>query len=287
MMTPVSATEMRSLTPKATFGSNSVDPLQQRAVALERQAKAELEAHDYGAAERDYQKAIDTNPRNPFLYRGLATLYDAEGRSKDAYNAWRKVLIGAPGGVSSDQSDPYVLAHFGELSLQMGDKPSAERSFALAIQNLRSMFGSNFELPSDKQLAEQSPRVLAHYNAGIEMSLGGQKEKANKELALAVRLAPNFGVAKLALGQELCLEGRQADAEPMFEAVEKSPDPELAKFALTHARLMGLDHNMTTTMETLPNGKVVIHNMTVEEYNRTRAPGAPALPLPPGHTAGG
>jgi Tfp pilus assembly protein PilF len=235
--------------------------------ALQWDAANELRTHDYVSAERDYKQLIALDPSNPFRYRGLAMTYDAEGKSKEAYQAWTKTLNGSPSGRSSDQTDPYILANYGELCLKNGDEEGAAKAFAVASRSVKILTDPKFERSADSEASKQGPRTLAHYNAGLEMSFGGQKDKSREELQKVVELAPGWGVAKVALAYELWREGRRDEAEDLLEPLEVGSGP-MAKFAMNQARTLGLDRNLTMEIKGLSNGKTVDTIMTIDEWNR-------------------
>ncbi|CAN5390276.1 hypothetical protein BH09PAT4_BH09PAT4_09040 [soil metagenome] len=237
---------------------------------LSKRGTAALKAGNFSAAEEVFEELIHREPNNPFRYRWLAMAYEGQGRTRDAYAAWTKVLTGTLKGRSTDQSDPYILARYGELCLQVGDRASAEIAFGMASREVRKLFNSSIERVPKGRISQQMSRALAHYNAGVEMSLGGQHKKAEDELRQAVKFAPHWPLAKIGLATELCQEGRRDEAEQLFEGVRTSGAGEASKFAATKMRDFGLDRNMVTVIHNRGDGTTYDVRMTKEQFERTK-----------------
>src|ERR1700733_2702423 len=129
------ANETRAAAPKSSLGLSATQksgsgPLA-RVDDLSNKAHTEIAKGSYATAELDLKEVIRRDPRNPGRYLTLAKLYDLEGRSQDAYDAWTHVVTKAHGFVSTASSDPAVLTHYGELCEKLGHHAKAEEAFSL------------------------------------------------------------------------------------------------------------------------------------------------------------
>ncbi len=141
-------------------------------------AHADLKAKRLSQAEQDYKQIIRLDPHHQFWFSDLARVYELQGRTKDAFDAWSHALAQSPRSWSSLQNDPGVLAHYGELGLLSGRPVKADEAFQSAARSVRGggqLFTERVDIdPSDFEDAK-SIRALAHYSAGTKEFLSGQK----------------------------------------------------------------------------------------------------------------
>jgi tetratricopeptide (TPR) repeat protein len=243
--------------------------------AISHQAQAELRAKDYGSAERDFKRLIALNANNPFLYRNLGNLYELEGRDFEAFQAWNKVVVGTPKGKSSDQTNPVVLAHYGELCLRFGHPDDAQKAFDTAAKHEMRFFDPNMETLPESDFSGQTTRTLAHYYAGSEELAGGHHQSAERDFRMVVQLAPKWAWGPFALGLEHISEGRRSEALPNFTSAEALAAGKLKTYIVQQDRIEGV--TPMASVLTINNGKATQRLITVEQFDKEQIRAA-ALP---------
>jgi tetratricopeptide (TPR) repeat protein len=203
-----------------------------------------MEARDYALAERLYEEVIDLVPTNPFEHVHLARLYDRMGRGRDALKKYRTVVKGSPGAWSSLQSDPSLLARYGDLCSKFGPVAEAATAYMSAVESSDNRVGQNgIQIaPPDRTLL--GLRAAAHVAAGAKFRGQGDVGNALREYDLALAALPNWWVALTFRGEQRALRvGMEALARSDFaraESLATGADRELVrKSAKLHGVITG------------------------------------------------
>ncbi len=81
----------------------------------------------FDMAEKYCKLAIEINPKSPFAYSNLGTIYDAQGRLYDAVRAYKDSL-------EQDVHQPMLLLNLGTTYIRLGRTKDALRVFELAVR---------------------------------------------------------------------------------------------------------------------------------------------------------
>jgi tetratricopeptide (TPR) repeat protein len=169
--------------------------------ALEMDADANEQQGKWDAAEKDYRKILEQNPRYPGIHFRLARLLlskpnPAPDFAEQAKKELQEELAIDPANAGAE----YVL---GELARQAADLPEAVKHFSRASQ-----FDTNF---ADAYL-------------GLGMSLLAEKQypEAVAPLEMAVKLQPGNPAGHYSLATAYARTGRKQDAEREFALQQKT-----------------------------------------------------------------
>lgn len=117
-----------------------------------------------GEAKREFERAAATFPKHPFAHAGLARLKIVEGDLKGARLAFQSLLAQGP---TAD-----VAAIVGDLSVAMGDGPTAAQYHAMAEQIERSA------LTADDRQPDRLARFLAERERSLPEAVALAEEAA-------------------------------------------------------------------------------------------------------------
>jgi tetratricopeptide (TPR) repeat protein len=174
----------------ATTAPNSIPALEMDADASELQGK-------WDAAEKDYRKILEQNPRYPGIHFRLARLLLSKPNPTPDFAEQAKKELQAELEIDpANAGAEYVL---GELARQAQDLPTAVQHFSKATQlepNFADAYlGLGMSLLTEKQYAEavaplekavklQPGNPAGHYSLATAYSRTGRKEDAEREFAL-------------------------------------------------------------------------------------------------------
>jgi tetratricopeptide (TPR) repeat protein len=183
----------------ARTAPNSISALEMDADANETQGR-------WDAAEKDYRKILEENPRYPGIHFRLARLLLSKpdpppGFQDQAKKELQQELEIDPNNAGAE----YVL---GELARQGGDLPAAVQHFTKAIKLNESFsdayLGLGMTFVAEKNYAEavapleaavklQPGNPAAHYNLATAYARTGRKEDAEREFALQQKTTERTG----------------------------------------------------------------------------------------------
>lgn len=174
----------------ASTAPNSIPALEMDADASELQGK-------WDAAEKDYRKILELNPRYPGIHFRLARLLLSKPNPAPDFAEQAKKELQAELEIDpTNAGAEYVL---GELARQAQDLPAAVQHFTKATQlepNFADAYlGLGMSLLTDKQYAEavaplekavklQPGNPAAHYSLATAYARTGRKQDAEREFAL-------------------------------------------------------------------------------------------------------
>ena len=191
-------------------------------------AQSYLESGQYDKALSEFQRLLLRDPDAPAVHMLLGEAYDAENQSERAmaeyraatakgytpdahfglgYLLWKDGRYAAASEefqkeLSYDPKNSLALAYLGDIALKQGDPAKAEpllrRAIALKI-DLR----------------------VAHFDLGVIAFDAKRYEQAEKEFAVAVRLAPKDADAHYRLARLYQATGRPADAQRELAIVKE------------------------------------------------------------------
>jgi len=183
----------------AATAPNSIPALEMDADASELQGK-------WDAAEKDYRKILEQNPRYPGIHFRLARLLLSKPNPAPDFAEQAKKELQAELAIDpTNAGAEYVL---GELARQAQDLPDAEQHFSKATQlepNFADAYlGWGMTLLAEKKYAEavvpleksvklQPGNPAGHYSLATAYSRTGRKEDAEREFALQQQAADHAG----------------------------------------------------------------------------------------------
>ncbi|GEM_PF-2479507 len=184
------------------------------------------ERGDFALAEHEYQNAV-ARDGGPFLRIRLARLYDATGRDRDAYVQYRAILRASPeAGSSSSQDDPRVLAHYGELCLEFGDRNEARAAYVAAIT--QSTCGTSHLEPkiAPRNASFDAVRAAALLAWAMKSGSIGDTKTQTARLEAAERIDPANWMVRFYRARELSRaqhrEEAQAEADKALSLAPRS-----------------------------------------------------------------
>ena len=199
---------------------------------------------NYAAAAGEFEAALKLDLREPqhstALY-DLGIAYANLGRLDEAATAFRQALDGDSGFLAA-------MANLIAVDITRGDLREArrvsDRFVALAPDSARALYerGITALRQNDVATARASFSTLlrndpsyavAHYNLAATESAASHWADAERELRLALDLAPNYARARFALGTVLLHLGRKGEARAAFDRVsaDANGDTALANLA--------------------------------------------------------
>lgn len=206
-----------------------------------------LQQGNYTAALREFLKAEELNPEDPFLHYGLGLTYRAKGKPDLAIEHFRKALR-----INPDYSA--ARNGLGTAYLAKRDWDAAIKAFEEVAENI---LYATPELPlSNLGLAYYQKGDYAsaqkYYMRALELKPGfinalvglgrtymalGKPSEAVKSLETGARYYPRSGAVFFDLGKAYTMSGEYPKALRAFEKVsELAPDSPLAEEALKEAQ---------------------------------------------------
>jgi tetratricopeptide (TPR) repeat protein len=165
------------------------------------QGLLDLQGRNYLEAARSFQRAIDQDPASGSAYLGIAMVYNAQGRFKDAL-------------VPLDRAEPYLpeawLLHF---------------EYALAHLGIGESMAGLKDLAQAQRLTGSDPQKLSGvaYLHGVAQSQLNDYEGAKRFLAEAVKREPGGTFATLAKRRLQSLASRIGEANDKTAGLKQSP----------------------------------------------------------------
>ncbi|MDH3599816.1 MAG: tetratricopeptide repeat protein [Candidatus Tectomicrobia bacterium] len=210
-------------------------------------AQQYLGSQSYILAEQEIRKALDLVPEEPKYFELLALIYQAQGRIRQAEEAYKVAL-------QSDAISPSTLVNYSTLLLLREQYDEAINTSQRALQKpgyaRPALAHTNIGLAYLKQgkLAQAEEQFLialdyqpglaeAHHNLGLVYERLGQRTKAILSFREAIRSSPGYTEAHASLGRLLLQDGRPEEARNAFERViDLAPDSELAVASRRHLK---------------------------------------------------
>ncbi len=165
--------------------------------AMEMDADASEQQGKWDAAEKDYRKILEQNPRYPSIHFRLARLLLSKPNPSPDFAEQAKKELQAELAIDpANAGAEYVL---GELARQAQDLAAAEQHFAKATEldpNFADAYlGLGMSLlaekkypqavaPLEKAVKMQPANPAGHYSLATAYARTGRKEEAEKEFAL-------------------------------------------------------------------------------------------------------
>ena len=212
-----------------------------------RLAQQYLGSQSYILAEKEIRKALDVTPQEPKYFELLALIYQAQGRIRQADEAYQVAL-------QAEEIAPSTLVNYSTLLLlreQYDDAISMSRRAlqkpgyarpALAHTNIGLAYLKQGELAQAEEhfhtaLDYQPGLAEAHHNLGLVHERVGKRTKAIQSFREAIRSKPGYTEAHASLGRLLWQDGRPEEARNAFERViDLAPDSELAVASRRHLK---------------------------------------------------
>lgn len=168
---------------------------------------------DFDAAEAAYRKAcVALGYDEPLQHLRLARLFDRTGDGRKAYVEYRVFVIGDERSISSDQFDPTILAHFGDLCARYGPVVDAKKAYALAIIDGQGGYGDGVLLSTARDASLAALRSAAHVAAAIDHKYHLDPKGEEAELNLAIEVDPQNWIARIYRAEVFASQGMRAAA---------------------------------------------------------------------------
>lgn len=182
------------------------------ALALAMTARIVLRGRDWKNDLTFYTETLRSSPRAVMIRNDLGNYYWDRGDSADAAREWEQAYQVNPNAV-------YVLDNLGLLRIQQDRDQDAVIYF-------------------ERALAVSAQDEGAHRGLGQAYDALGMKEKAERELLVAIKLAPLDVRARVSLGEVYFDEGKYAEAAAQFQTSNRSLPTVRADYGLGLAEWM-------------------------------------------------
>ncbi len=175
---------------------------------IARTAKDNFDRGKYADAERDYEKLLARDPKNPYLLANQGVVLFHEDKIKSAEVTLKKALAASP-------KDPFCMSTLGIVYYKMHRYDDAISFLTQAIQL-------------------DPKNATAHNYLGITSSQKGWPEEALEELTKAIQLNPNYADAHFNLAVVYATYSppsfdRAQEHYKLAIALGAAPDPTLEK----------------------------------------------------------
>lgn len=183
-------------------------PVVADSLPLARAAKDDFDKGRYAQAEKEYEKLLAAEPRNPYLLASRGLVFLRQGNVKEAESAIRRAMALAP-------KDAFPLATLGIVYFKTQHYDEAIATLTQAIQ--------------------MDPKnAIAHNYLGITSSQKGWPEAAVDEVQKAIALNPNYAEAHFNLAviyatSQPPAKDRAEDHYKIATSLGAAPDPALEK----------------------------------------------------------
>lgn len=199
---------------------------EQRAQSKEHFDRA-VELHrkkEYLAAQAEYERALELDPRNGKAYANLGDVFISSGALQEAVSALQKSVSVDPGDAMAFTNLGYALGELGKLdeSLEAYKNTVALKpDYALGHNNLGFAYFKSGKLDEAAEAYKESIRldpnyVRAYYNLADVYKAQNRWERVVTALKLAVRKDPQNPAAYNSLGEAHLKLGEQQEAIAAF-----------------------------------------------------------------------
>ena len=184
---------------------------------------------NYALAEEKLRQAVITDPSKGDVgtWTDLGRALDAEGRSDEAYAAYREAYDNpVRGGYSNFPNDVEALTHYGIMCEDNGQHEAAVRAYNKANSELNpTQVGVSLNVPADpKETPTSRLRALLNVICGLtigeEKNLPGGADRSQEALEAfqeAAQKQPNDPRVQFYLGYGLRKAGKFAEARAAFQ----------------------------------------------------------------------
>jgi Tfp pilus assembly protein PilF len=210
-------------------------------------AQQYLGNQSYILAEQEIRKALDLAPQEPTYFELLALIYQAQGRLRQAGEAYHVAL-------QSDDVSSSTLVNYStllllreqydeaiDMSRRALQKPGYARP-ALAHTNIGLAYLKKGDLAQAEEhfliaLDYQPGLAETHHNLGLVYERFGKRHQAILSFREAIRSDAGYTEAHASLGRLLLQDGRPEEARNAFERViDLDPDSDLAMASRQHLK---------------------------------------------------
>jgi len=221
----------------------------QRAQALRDNGEAFLQAGQTNRALEQFLKALEDDPKDPYLHYDLAWAYNLKGvNAKAEFHAKEAIRLKPDFSVAQN--------YLGTLYFRSGRVDLAIESYQKALSNvlythpqdahfnLGSAYLSRKEYDKAVEHLEKATRlvpefVAAYNNLGEAYEGLHKNDKARRSYEKALELAPDYVMAHLNLGKLLYRSGeRQAAARSFDQVIQLDPDSDAALEAQRYLNML-------------------------------------------------
>lgn len=186
--------------------------------------RAHLRAGETARARREFEAALELDPRSADALLNLATLESLEGRTAQAERLARRAL-------AVDPSSTAALAQLADLEREQGDLPEAIRLYREALALDRQPF--------------------LYLGLGDVLQRAGRLDEAVEAFQAALELDPDLAVAYYDLGVTYGNQGRLDEAVDAYErALELAPEGLPAAKTLNNLGALSQSQGDLATAET-------------------------------------
>lgn len=202
--------------PRLVYGSSHIiippRPARTKAQKLYDIAVAKKGAGDTAGYLRYLEKAAAADPVNVGFFDELASYYYEAKDYKRALPYYRKLTDRKDRIRSSTETDPAILARWGETELKVGTKEKAREAFVRAVANGKRYYRGHAPIPTFAA-TETGQRAEAHFGAALAMGDSGHYKFAAEEYQLVLSLSPASSELKNHREQMLVLDKAQTSSK--------------------------------------------------------------------------
>ncbi|KAL4430602.1 hypothetical protein ABPG77_005842 [Micractinium sp. CCAP 211/92] len=183
----------------------------------EMRAQALVDGKNFTDALRDFDSALRLLPPDARVDR--ARLLSGRGLAFEGLAAWPEALKDYDEALALADAagllpDPYILNSRGNCHASLGEWQAARDNFLASAEGFQRASGFRYGRSTTPRL---DGAVFAASNAALMLAQLGDEEAAMKEMETVARRAPGSVDMRVALAALYWRQGREAEAESMFE----------------------------------------------------------------------
>jgi type IV pilus assembly protein PilF len=210
-----------------------------------------LQSKDYEKALVEFQRSINTDPKNKMSYYAMGMVYDLMGKYSEAEKYYKESLD-----IDSEFSDAHNA--LGTIYMKQKKWKEALKSFQRALNNklyatpnityvnIGDVYMTMEDYPKAVEAYREAKRYVSQdyiiYRLGMALMKAGKTKDAVAEFQEGVSLTPKNDDMRLALALALLKDGNRRSALAEFKkVVELAPLSENAKIARDYIKTLDSD----------------------------------------------
>lgn len=168
-------------------------------------AKVYEQSNNYDAAKSQYEKALETEPKNYDVLLSYAHMNDRAGKFDEAAKLYQRAITAQPKQPTAYNDLGLCLARmnrYDEAVKNLNKAIEMQPQKALYRNNLATVLVQQNKLPEAvTQLSAVNPPAVAHYNVAFLLQRRGDMNAATQHMTTAAQLDPSFVAARQWLQQ--------------------------------------------------------------------------------------
>lgn len=193
-------------------------------------AKMYEQNNNFEAAKSQYEKALETEPKNYEVLLSYAHMNDRAGKFDEAAKLYQRAISAQPKQPTAYNDLGLCLARvnrYDEAVKNLNKAIEMQPQKALYRNNLATVLVQQNKLPEAvAQLSAVNPPAVAHYNVAYLLQRRGEMNAATQHMTTAAQLDPSFVAARQWLQQNqptVLAQAGPAMVSPQYQQQPQAP----------------------------------------------------------------